>query len=198
MTPLSIVLLLWAFDFARSSPPQASEACGPAASRQWPAARSSHAMTYHSGLGQVLLVGGALDTAGDGFSGWDGRKWTGFPAVEGPGGRRHFALAYDQQRSVLLLHGGFDLASAGAQPDQYGDMWAWSGDGWRRVSDEGPGPRDHHAMIFDEIAGATSMFGGGRGQLGEQMMLGDTWRRRFLDPDRDGRSSTPLDPSARV
>ena len=120
-------------------------------------------------------MGGAPGAGREGIWGWDGRRWTRRASNDGPGPRRHFALAYDSARGALLMHGGFDQVSGSLQPDQHGDFWAWSQAGWRRLGEAGPGPRDHHAMVYDEARGVTLLYGGGRGLPGEQMLLGDTW-----------------------
>ncbi|MCC7132135.1 MAG: hypothetical protein IT352_05790 [Gemmatimonadales bacterium] len=75
----------------------------------------------------------------------------------GPPARELGAAAFDLARGRLVLHGGMGL---GNREDRRDDTWEWDRTAWRRAADVGPGPRDHHAMVFDEARGRVVMVGG--------------------------------------
>jgi hypothetical protein len=57
---------------------------------------------------------------------------------------------------------------------QLGDTWEYDGDQWLHVTDEGPAPRNMHAMAYDPASGRIVLFGGRTTrELGDA--LGDTW-----------------------
>jgi hypothetical protein len=76
-------------------------------------------------------------------------------------------VAYDTRRQVVIMHGGsYDLGRS------YGETWEWTG-GWRQVSGEGPGIRDHTQLAFDARRGRAVLFGGsGRDP---NVAASDTW-----------------------
>ncbi|MGH7460996.1 MAG: kelch repeat-containing protein [Longimicrobiales bacterium] len=74
----------------------------------------------------------------------------------GPQGRNLPAAAFDSQRSVVVLYGGTGVGSG----TRYGDTWEWDGQRWTEKSVRTPGPRDHHAMAFDEARGNVVICGG--------------------------------------
>ncbi|MCH7884934.1 MAG: hypothetical protein IIC01_06730 [Planctomycetes bacterium] len=74
-------------------------------------------------------------------------------------------MVYDVARGVTVLHGGFDGA------DQLGDTWEWNGITWLLRTENGPRPRESHAMVYDRARHVTLLFGGFDGN----QRLGDTW-----------------------
>ncbi len=115
-----------------------------------------------------MLFGGttlAGATFGDTWE-WDGTDWT---QVEdtGPAGRSGHALAYDSNRSRIVLFGG---AVSDGTPK--GDTWEWDGASWTQVEDVGPDARTDVRIAFDATALKCVLFGG----LGAANALrGDTW-----------------------
>ena len=144
-----------------------------------PGARSAHVMTYHGGLEQVLLLGGVGPGEDGGVWALAGERWERIGSDSGPGARGHFGLAYDSARAVLLLHGGTSLRSGEdvGEAERHGDLWSWDGRAWSRINGPaiGPSMRDHHAMVYYAARQRTVLFGGGRGVVGNQALLDDTW-----------------------
>jgi dienelactone hydrolase len=159
----------------------------------WPAARSTHGMVWHDRLGESLLLGGVAAAEDSALWGWNGERWRAH-AAGGPAGRAHFGLAYDPDRDRVIVHGGVAAVFGEDAPPRYGDTWEWDGLAWHRVSTEGPGPRDHHAMVYDPVRRQTVLFGGNSPGEGNATMA-DTWAwdglrwRRLADSGPPGRAT---------
>jgi len=125
-----------------------------------PSGRSSHAMTYHSGIERVVMYGGNARGA-DGTTLWmlDAGRWHVFDGP-GPDERSHFAFAYDATHDQLLVHGGF-RAEGRVITERLADTWSWDDTGWHLLDRDGFGSRDHHAMVYDAARGEVILFGGG-------------------------------------
>lgn len=166
------VLVLTFVSFA-----QASSNSRLAAQEAGPEARRAHTMTYHSGLGLVVIFGGE---AADGeiladLWGWDGEDWRLLDGGEaGPPPRSRHAMAYDPLNDRLVTHGG------GSVEEDLGDTWAWTVDGWIRLETGGPGPRSHHHMAYDSASNGLVLYGGGRSgdEFGHDTWIlhGGKWR----------------------
>ena len=92
-------------------------------------------MAYDAARGGVVLYGGTgaggvgrLGMLADTWT-WDGTRWRREGAADGgPGPRCVHAMAYDERRGRVVLHGG-------SGPDgQLGDTWEWDGGRWTRVA----------------------------------------------------------------
>lgn len=150
--------------------------------------RYRHAMAYDASRQQTVLFGG--NTFGedggmdDGTYLWNGARWT--LATSGfPSGRLYPAMAYDRQREVTVMFGGY---RTGGGTD---DTFEWDGAAWAQVADGGPLGRYGQGMAFDALRGLTVLFGG---QLRDGSLGDDTW-------EWDGGSWQPADavgPSART
>lgn len=126
-----------------------------------------------SGLIALLLVGAGMTLAAD-----DGRQTadgvgTRFiapaqPVVLAPHGRASHAMAYDSQRHVATLFGGFY-----SPPVTYlNDTWEWDGAAWTQVSPAAtPAARRGAAMAYDSARGVSVLFGGST----ITATLADTW-----------------------
>ena len=55
---------------------------------------------------------------------WSGGAWSALPAPVSPSSRAQSAVAYDAQRKVTVMFGGFYAG------DHLGDTWEWSGSAW--------------------------------------------------------------------
>lgn len=95
-----------------------------------PPARSSHAMAYDAGHGQVVLFGGADDYTtvfnmpeifNDTWV-WDGSNWTQKSPKNSPIARVDCAMAYDSAHEQVVLFGG-----GAAEDYPYHDTWTWQG-----------------------------------------------------------------------
>ena len=80
--------------------------------------------------------------------------------------RESHAMAYDAERSRIVLFGGYG-------PSGYlADTWEFDGTTWiERTPAAQPSPRRGHAMAYDSARGRTVLFGG----LGTSTYLADTW-----------------------
>jgi hypothetical protein len=87
---------------------------------------------------------------------WDGTSWTQIDE-HGPPMRSHFALAFDDERNVLVLHGG--VGFSGSLWTVFGETWTWNGDLWRQVEDIGPKVSGHR-LVHDPVRGRSVAFGG--------------------------------------
>ena len=86
-------------------------------------------------------------------------------ASSGPSPRAGHAMVYDDQRSEVILFGGFDGTT------KFGDTWAWDGASWTQRSTTGPSGRTEHAMAYDSGRHVAVLFGGDT----TSGLAGDTW-----------------------
>jgi hypothetical protein len=90
----------------------------------------------------------------------------------GPPPRAYHDIAFDPERSRLVLFGGL------VDGKPAGDTWEWDGSFWTQVADTGPAPRAYHAMAYDPAGQRILLFGGSDGApvaAGQRIYLGDTW-----------------------
>ena len=97
-----------------------------------PPARAMHGLAYDAARGCTVLFGGGAPIAnnplGDTWE-WNGTTWRQrFPA-HAPVARSNMAMAYDPNRSRIVLHGG-----RGGLVGGYADTWEWDGTDWRQVT----------------------------------------------------------------
>jgi hypothetical protein len=92
--------------------------------------------------------------------------WT-LKASTGPAGRTRPGLAYDADRGVTVLFGGW------GGTDSLGDTWEWDGSTWtERTPANAPTPRSAVAMSYDATRKRVVLFGGETATL---EMLDDLW-----------------------
>ena len=103
-----------------------------------PVPRLMHAMAFDSHRGRVVMFGGRSTTpaGSDFFLGdtweWNGVRWY-FRTTNGPVSRLNPAMAYDSDRGVTVLYGGFLSTSEAA------GVWEWDGNLWtERLATNGP------------------------------------------------------------
>lgn len=150
-----------------------------------PAPRSGLALAYDSDRGVTVLFGGSGSSADCPPSGycddtweWDGTTWTQAAPAISPPARKWHALAYDSQRHVTVLFGGFDGSG------YLGDTWEWDGTNWtQRTPTTNPTARDQHSLVYDSQAQYTLLFGG----ASNSGYLSDIW-------SWNGTNWTPLTP----
>jgi uncharacterized protein (TIGR03437 family) len=147
-----------------------------------PAPRSSHAMAYASGLSQLVLFGGVVNSnvglARDTWV-WNGSNWIEQVSSLGPSERYGHTMAYDSAHNQVVLFGGegpveFNECLA------FGDTWLWDGAEWSQATPQtSPPARAGHGMAYDSAHGQVVVFGGvGCSGFGDQIMsvvLNDTW-----------------------
>jgi hypothetical protein len=86
-----------------------------------------------------------------------------------PAARSRPSMAYDANRGVSVLYGGYNSTTA----QTFDDTWEWNGTAWRQASPPAtPGARSGSAMVFDEAHGEIVLFGG---ETNTGAPLGDTW-----------------------
>jgi hypothetical protein len=127
-----------------------------------PAPRAGHVMASAGRGGGVFLFGGQRDTNPhlvDTLWLWNGSAWR-IVSDEGPHHRGMAAMAFDTRRGVLVLYGGINGSVGSSSGTRYGDTWEWDGRRWTERNVHTPGPRDHHAMAFDEARRVMVMYGG--------------------------------------
>jgi hypothetical protein len=128
---------------------------------QHPDARRGHAMAQ-SGANEAVLFGGTDGTDFDDTWFISGTTWTQCNSTtcttngQHPSARTGHAMAYDNDRDVVVLFGG----SAGAS-----ETWELSGTTWSMVCDTnagctGPGGRTDHAMAYDRLREKVILIGG--------------------------------------
>ena len=142
-----------------------------------PSPRFDHAMAYDSVRNVVVLFGGADGSPlGDTWE-WGSTSWT-LRSQAGPAPRYQPAMVYDEARGVTVLFGGGGRPHA---PWVYGDTWEWDGTSWTLRSEDGPAPRQGHAMAYDPVRERTVLFGGYAGSYfcsDTWEWDGDTWTQR--------------------
>lgn len=141
---------------------------------QDPGYRNGFGMAWHGRLGGIVLFGGqdlGRSWPSDTWL-WNGSNW--FKTLtSGPSGRARAAMAYDEDRSTLVLHGG--VAPDGTILD---DTWEL-GTEWKRIDVTGPGPRFDAHMAFDPASHRVILHGGSypsaESTVPSTGALGDTW-----------------------
>jgi hypothetical protein len=141
--------------------------------------------TYDSNRERVVLFGGSDDNGDCDGSGkdacgvtweWNGDDWTSYAedpnGVTAPVARGAMGLAYDPNRQVTVLFGGYD-----ANYDNLGDTWEWDGVSWslRAPADPNgvlaPPPASYVAMAYEPTARRIVLFGGSS----DSGDIGDLW-----------------------
>jgi hypothetical protein len=133
-----------------------------------------HQLVYHARLGTSILVNGAPETGHPADAAlelwsWNGRAWGRADAGtqgERPRWRNFAAVAYDNDRSMLIVHGG--VQTAGTMLDE---TWEWDGQRWTRYPATGPSGREGAKLAYDPVSQLTVLVGGATGNG----VTGDTW-----------------------
>lgn len=136
----------------------------------YPSARTSHAMTYDSRRGVVVLFGGNTNTglSNDTWE-WNGVSWVQRTPANSPLARSSHGMAYDSARGVVVLFGGQKDQS---DTNHFDDTWEWNGVNWtQRTSTTHPSARRKPAMAYDSTRNVVTLFGGWNGNS----YFDDTW-----------------------
>jgi hypothetical protein len=150
-----------------------------------PSARDEHKMIWDAARQRIVLFGGRGDGSND-FLGdlweWDGTTWTprataGDPTYGFPYGRYEHGLAYDADRSVIVMHGGVHLLSPPYSVG--GDTWELAGSQWQRRAAAAPGGAvdnplyhpTHRGMAYHASRGKTLLAGSPLGNTSEDPSL---------------------------
>jgi hypothetical protein len=139
-----------------------------------PVGRFYAPLDYDSRRGRMILFGGTtFDPSqsqvqlGDTWE-WDGAQWY-FRTTNGPSPRFKDTMAFDSNRGLSLLYGGFDTPDGGA-------IWNWNGLLWNNVVPPG-GPAHNYSqtvgsMVYDTFR-RTIFFGPAEEGYGE--IKADFW-----------------------
>jgi cysteine-rich repeat protein len=153
-----------------------------------PVPRSQHALAFDTARGRVVMFGGEPVGLGDPKLGdetweWDGTTWHAIAPAQKPSGRRHPALAYDEDRHVVVMFGGQQPLQ---QTGLLGDTWEYDGTTWVQTATSGPLPQKEAAIAYDATAHRMILFDADGTTWSYQ---GTTWSR-LIEPG-------PAAPSAR-
>jgi hypothetical protein len=134
--------------------------------RGQPVPRHRHNLVYDNIRRRFVLFGGETRTPDPAAQQvflndvweWDGTTWY-FRATNGPAPRSRAAMAFDSQRGVTVMTGGF--MNSGPDPSP-GAVWEWDGVSWQmRPPTNGPSAnysQDTGAMVYDAFH-RTILFG---------------------------------------
>ena len=135
-------------------------------------------MIWDAARQRIVLFGGTSGSGSqlDDLWEWDGTTWTprataGDPTYGLPYGRYDHGLAYDADRDVIVLHGGY--SSPG------GDTWELAGSQWQRRVVADPGGAvdnplyhpNHHGMTYHASRGKTLLAASPWGNTSQDPLL---------------------------
>lgn len=135
-------------------------------------------LAYDGSRGVTVLFGGFDFGAGGPVNDtweWNGTNWTQRSAggISSPPARYAHGLAYDANRQVTVLFGGFDGVSS-----EFNDTWEWNGSVWtQRTPANSPSARSSFAMAYDTVRGVTVLHGGGNDET--WTWNGTNWNQQF-------------------
>jgi hypothetical protein len=125
-----------------------------------PPACSGANMVYHPPLQEVLLVNcvpsSIRQSSPNIIWGWNGERWRRV-TEGGPQMRLLGGAAYDEQRNVLVMYGGYSWSTNSCVRE----TWEWDGESWTQKEAESPTACDHLKMVYDASRGEVLLFGGG-------------------------------------
>ncbi|HEX7703617.1 MAG TPA: hypothetical protein VF403_22910, partial [Kofleriaceae bacterium] len=134
-----------------------------------PGPRSQVGMTFDAARKRVIGFAGFVGVGASGSSDtleWVGSDWLLSPARTSPPSRSGAGIAYDAERRLTVLFGGFDGVFS------MRDTWLWDGYDWRAPEVTGPDPRSNHVLVYDPKRKVTVMYGGYGDEDGDH---DDTW-----------------------
>ncbi len=138
-------------------------------------ARRGHTLVANPVRGELLLFGGLVERDRSGFEPLWSYSKSGWRQLRpmGPRARSLAGCALNPASGVKYIYGGL----AGGSSNRYGDLWSWDGSSWREIyiPNAGPGPRDHHAMAFDDARGNLVIHGGSVVLENASQIYNDTW-----------------------
>ena len=101
---------------------------------------------------------------------YDGHLWVQINTPHTPPPRAHLGLAYDADRQVTVLFGGYGGSPTHTTP--LSDTWEYDGSDWHLITPtHSPSARSGHAMVYDAGRKVSVLFGG----VGSNGYLNDTW-----------------------
>lgn len=141
-----------------------------------PSARQSHRLVDTD---QGILLFGGSNSEGSLNDTWifNGNSWAEIKTNNLPSARRQHTLAFDSDRKVTILFGGFDRSDN--DKIIFGDTWEFDGKEWIQTANNPELARDHHAMAYSQTSKVTILFGGyNDGYLGDtRFWNGQEWEQ---------------------
>jgi hypothetical protein len=140
------------------------------------ARRGYVAGAFDSARERVVVYGGADVVAGanvyyDDTWELDGAAWSRRETAGAPGKRSSYGLAYDRQRAVTVMFGGYNAGWKG-------DLWEWDGSSWKAKCNTAPcataprpSARANPVFVYDQARKVALLFGG----FGNGTSYSDTW-----------------------
>jgi hypothetical protein len=158
-----------------------------------PSPRTFPALAWDPVRGEAVLFGGRrvlFGPEGQGnaclsdtwvlrLDGWHPR------AQSGPPPRSEAGVAFDRQRGVVVLFGGYD--DAGGKITRLGDTWEWDGTAWQLRARTGPEARSGVSMAYDERLRRVVLFGGNGGPRADTWTWDGREWERVTTPETPGR-----------
>lgn len=123
-------------------------------------------VAYDTTHNELVMFGGVSDYLGNGrwdFKSetwvWDGNGWFNVYPTIYPSGRVKHAMAFDENREVVVLFGGF------GESGKLDDTWEWDGFTWaNHCTCLHPSARYGHEMIYDPSRKKVVLYGGYDGE----------------------------------
>lgn len=146
-------------------------------SQEGPQKRAAFGLAYDERRKAAVMFGGRDgDLLLDDTWTWDGRRWT-RQNSSGPSKRAFPGMVYDSRQHRVILFGGVDKSGPNSETefDLFNDTWAWNGDRWVKLSDEGPSERGVYSMAYDRSRRQAVFFGGGHRSADKWTLHNDTW-----------------------
>lgn len=137
-----------------------------------PLEHAAHA--YDSEHNKLLIFGGSTEYVNNQWIynnqtwEWDGEVWRNVspPLQDSPNPRTSSGMAYDEERDVFVLYGGYGRSGALC------DTWEWDGETWHGLCPpKCPGARYAHEMFYDSVRKKVVLYGGYNGKD----FLNDAW-----------------------
>ena len=124
----------------------------------------------------------------EGLCKWDGMNWSGTSNAVEPQARVSAMMAFDSDRGVAVLFGGF--TGPVDSTTYFGDTWERNGTAWnRRYPISAPAGRTAGGMVYDAARGFSVLFGGDN----ETQLFNDTWTWSGAGPDTATSASAQTD-----
>jgi len=163
-----------------------------------PSARSYARMAFHQEDGTAVLFGGeslfdpatGLTYDSDETWTWTGSRWIQLAPINHPLARSAHGMAYDSNRSRVVLFGGRRAATVQQGPiSLLNDTWVWDDGLWRQIeTPNAPEARQLFSMTFDAARDRVILFGGSK-----QAANGEDFEATYDTWEFDGTTWTKIE-----
>ncbi|MFB3788237.1 MAG: Kelch repeat-containing protein [bacterium] len=145
-----------------------------------PSPRFGQGMVYDTLHGRVILFSGVRENINPEASWadtweWDGRTWR---KVSETGPVRYsFGMAFDPDRNVTFLYGGYNHISESIDPNTYSAVtWTWDGKEWKGIDRVDDAPRVGVSLVYYPDMRCVIRHGGSEGRPAQSNIKNDTWK----------------------